>query len=90
VKGKNSPTDKAIWTVRTAKLCPKCIKEMEAEYIVRPTHEVALDVAKDILEKGYCDRCHEKSVMLRRRRYTMNARTLKAKGYADRWREYMD
>ena len=73
--------DKAIWTVRTAKLCPKCIKEMEAEYIVRPTH--------DISEKGYCDRCHEKSVMLRRRRYTMNARTLKAKGYADKWREYL-
>ena len=31
--------DKAIWTVRTAKLCPKCIKEMEAEYIVYLTHE---------------------------------------------------
>jgi site-specific DNA-methyltransferase (adenine-specific) len=31
--------DKAIWTVRTAKLCPKCIKEMEVEYIVYLTHE---------------------------------------------------
>ena len=31
--------DKAIWTVRTAKLCPKCIKEMEAEYVVYLTHE---------------------------------------------------
>lgn len=40
--------------------------------------------------KGCCDRCYEKSVMLRRRRYTMNAKTLKAKGYADKWREYVD
>lgn len=83
-------TDKAIFKIRTAKFCPKCIEEMAEEYIVRPTHDIALDASKDISEKGYCDRCHEKSVMLRRCRYTMNARTLKAKGYADKWREYMD
>mgnify|MGYP006995879407 FL=1 len=40
--------------------------------------------------RGYCDRCHEESLMLRMRQYPMNARTLKAKGYADKWREYVD
>ena len=74
-------TDKAIFKICTAKFCPKCIDEIAEEYIVRPTHDIALDASKDISEKGYCDRCHEKSVMLRRRRYSMNARTLKAKGY---------
>ena len=40
--------DKAIWTVCTAKLCPKCIKEMEAEYIVYLTHEQQRNRMKDI------------------------------------------
>lgn len=40
--------DKAIWTVRTAKLCPKCIKKMEAEYIVYLTHEQQRNRMKDI------------------------------------------
>lgn len=82
--------EKGIWRIGTAKLCPACIREMETEYIVRPTHDIALDASKDISEKGYCDRCHEKSVMLRRRRYTMNAKTLKAKGLDEKWREYME
>jgi cytochrome c-type biogenesis protein CcmH/NrfF len=56
--------DKAIWTVRTAKLCPKCIKEMEAEYIVYLTHEQQRNRMKDIATHGYCDRCHEESLML--------------------------
>ena len=82
--------DKAIWTVRTAKLCPKCIKEMEAEYIVRPTPDIVRNKTKDIAEKGYCEMCHEKSPLLRRRRYTVNAKTLKAKGLDKKWREYME
>lgn len=82
--------EKGIWRIGTAKLCPVCIKEMETEYIVRPLREMVLDPAKDISEKGYCERCHEKSVMLRRRRYTMNARTLKEKGLDEKWREYME
>ena len=82
--------EKGVWRIGIAKLCPACIREMETEYIVRPTHEIVLDPAKDISEKGYCERCHEKSPMLRRRRYTMDAKTLKAKGLDDKWREYME
>lgn len=82
-------TDKAIFKICTAKLCPKCIEEMAEEYIVRPTDDIALDASKDISEKGYCDRCHEKSVMLRRRRYTMNGRTLRAKGLDKKWKEFL-
>lgn len=83
-------TDKAIFKICTAKLCPKCIKEMEAEYIVYLTHEQQRNPMRDKAMRGYCDRCHEESLMLRMRQYTMNARTLKAKGYADKWREYVD
>ena len=83
-------TDKAIFKICTAKLCPKCIKEMEAEYIVYLTHEQQRSPMRDKAMRGYCDRCHEESIMLRMRQYTMNARTLKAKGYADKWREYVD
>ena len=82
--------DKAIWTVRTAKLCPKCIKEMEAEYIVYLTHEQQRNRMKDIAIHGYCDRCHEESFMLRMRQYTMNGRTLRAKGLDKKWREYLE
>ena len=81
--------DKAIWTVRTAKLCPKCIKEMEAEYIVYLTHEQQRNRMKDIATHGYCDRCHEESFMLRMRQYTMNGRALRAKGLDKKWREYL-
>lgn len=83
-------TDKAIFKICTANLCPKCIEEMAEEYIVRPTHDIALDASKDISGKGYCDRCHEESLMLRMRQYTMNGRTLRAKGLDKKWREYME
>ena len=81
--------DKGIWTVRTAKLCPKCIKEMEAEYIVYLTHEQQRNPMRDKAMRGYCDRCHEESLMLRMRQYTMNGRTLRAKGLDKKWREYL-
>lgn len=81
--------DKAIWTVRTAKLCPKCIKEMEAEYIVYLTHEQQRIRMKDIATHGYCDRCHEESFMLRMRQYTMNGRTLRTKGLDKNWKEFL-
>ena len=81
--------DKAIWTVCTAKLCPMCIKEMEAEYIVYLTHEQQRTRMKDIAIRGYCDRCHEESVLLRERQYTMDGRTLRAKGLDKKWREYL-
>ena len=82
--------EKGIWRIGIAKLCPACIKEMDKEYIVRPTPDIVRDKTKDIAEKGYCERCHEKSPLLRRRRYTMNAKTLKAKGLDEKWREYME
>ena len=44
---------------------------------------------KDIATHGYCDRCHEESFMLRMRQYTMNGRTLRAKGLDKKWREYL-
>lgn len=44
--------EKGVWRIGIAKLCPACIREMETEYIVRPTHEIVLDPAKDISEKG--------------------------------------
>lgn len=81
--------DKAIWTVRTAKLCPKCIKEMEAEYIVYLTHEQQRNRMKDIATHSYCDRCHEESFMLRMRQYTMNGRTLRAKVLDKDWKEFL-
>lgn len=80
--------DKAIWRIRTAKLCPKCIKEMETEYIVYLTHEQQRNRMKDIATRGYCDRCHEESFMLRMRQYTMNGRTLRAKGLDKKMKEY--
>lgn len=81
--------DKAIWTVCTAKLCPKCIKEMEAEYVVYLTHEQQRSPMRDKAMRGYCDRCHEESLMLRMRQYTMNGRTLRAKGLDKKMREYL-
>ncbi len=81
--------DRAVWKVRIAKLCPKCIKEMEAEYVVYLTHEQQRNHAADIAIHGYCDRCHEESFMLRVRQYTMNGRTLRTKGLDKKWREYL-
>lgn len=80
--------DKAIWKVCTAKLCPRCIKEMETEYVVYLTHEQQRSRTADKAVRGYCDRCHEESIMLRMRQYTMNAKTLKAKGLDKKMKEY--
>lgn len=45
--------NKAIWTVRTAKLCPKCIKEMEAESVpANPMEAVQIKPMPTKMENG--------------------------------------
>lgn len=62
---------------------------------MRRMGDVATDVLLDEVLGGrvdemLLDRDANLGALLRLRRYTMNARTLKAKGYADKLREYMD
>lgn len=63
--------DKGIWRIATAKLCDRCIRDMEDEYIFSPMWRRTL--------VGECERCGEPRI-IHEVQYTMNRHGLEKRG----------
>lgn len=63
--------NKGIWQVASARLCPFCAGEMQADYVMRERSQ---------WEEGVCDNCGQKHKLTRRYQYTMSGAGLRRIG----------